>query len=138
MSLEAARDAIDAAIAHAADLGVEAVVSVVDAGGHLVALGRMDGAAIIAVRMSGDKAYTAAVTRMPTAEWHPLVQPGEPLFGLTSAEAGRIITFGGGLPLEAEGEVVGAIGVSGGSVPEDVAIAEAGVRAWRPASWTGA
>lgn len=138
MSLAAAREAIDAAIVLAGELGVEAVVSIVDAGGHLVALGRMDDAAIIAVRMSGDKAYTAAVTRMPSADWQPLVQPGEPLFGLTSAEAGRIITFGGGLPLEDDGVVVGAIGVSGGSVSDDVAIAEAGRRAWRPASWTGA
>lgn len=138
ISLEAAREAVDAALVHAGELGVDAAVTVVDQGGHVVTMSRMDAAAIIAVRMSADKAYTSAVTRMPTADWHPLVQPGESLFGLTSAEAGRIITFGGGLPLEGEGGVVGAIGVSGGSVEEDVAIAEAGRRAWRPASWTGA
>jgi uncharacterized protein GlcG (DUF336 family) len=135
--LEAAREAVDAALAHAGELGVDAAVTVVDQGGHVVTMSRMDAAAILTVRMSADKAYTSAVTRMPTADWHPLVQPGQSLFGLTSAEAGRIITFGGGLPLEGEAGVVGAIGVAGGSVDQDVAIAEAGRRAWRPA-WTGA
>lgn len=108
LSLDTAREAVDAAISHAGELGVNAAVTIVDAGGHIVTMSRMDDAAIIAIRMSADKAYTSAVTRMPTAEWQPLVQPGEPLFGLTSAEAGRIIAFGGGLPLEVDGSVVGA------------------------------
>ena len=128
--LAEARAAIAGALAEASRLGVEAAVTVVDDGGHVVSADRMDGTALIAVRMSADKAYTAAVTCTPTAAWQPLVQPGAELFGLASAEAGRIVVFGGGLPLERDGRTVGAIGVSGGSVEQDEAIAAAGRAAW--------
>jgi uncharacterized protein GlcG (DUF336 family) len=101
-------------------------VAVVDEGGHLLSFTRMDGASRISVRMSMDKAFTAAMIEMPTGDLTSLVQPGASLYGLESAEQGRIVCFGGGIPLRSDGRVVGGVGVSGGSVEQDIAVAGAG------------
>lgn len=71
-----------------------------------------------------DKAYTASVVKLSTETVGKLAQPGEMLFGIGSASSGRIITFGGGIPIEINGAVIGGIGVSGGTVDEDIALAE--------------
>lgn len=91
---------------------------------------RMDGAPIVSVGFAVDKAWTAAVTEMATAELGKLSGPEGPLAGLSSAQGGRVITFGGGLPLRSSRGHHGGIGVSGGAVLEDVAVAEAAVSAW--------
>jgi uncharacterized protein GlcG (DUF336 family) len=74
--------------------------------------------------MSERKAYTSALLRMRTAELTPLVQPGQPLYTLTSVAGGRFVALGGGIPIHQGDQVVAGFGVSGGTTEQDVAIAE--------------
>ena len=129
LTLTAARRVVAAVIAEAAMLGVPMSAAVVDAGDQLVAFERMDGADLVSVRLAQDKAFTALVNRMPTGDLAGVVQPGTEFYGYDSVAGGRMIVFAGGLPLERDGVLVGALGVSGGSAEEDGRAAEAGVRA---------
>ncbi|WP_327091597.1 heme-binding protein [Nonomuraea sp. NBC_01738] len=132
MNLEIALRMCEAALKQAAREGAGVSVAVVDSGGHLVAFQRMEGAEIAGPVLAPGKAYTAVANRITTAELAALAAPGGELFGLAGD---RFICFGGGIPLWAdygEGErVVGGVGVSGGSVAQDVAIAEAAAEVWR-------
>lgn len=130
MTLAAARRMIAALEVEAAALRVAMSVAVVDAGDQLVAFARMDGADLVGVRLAQDKAYTALVNRMPTRDLAPLVQPGAEFYGYDSLAARRMIVFAGGMPLERDGILVGAIGVSGGSAEEDQRAVEAAVQAF--------
>jgi len=131
IELQTANAMIAAASDKARSLGAQVSVAVVDAGGNLVAFGRMDGAEIAGPTLAVDKAYTSVSNRISTQELSVLAAPGGPLFGLHANGAGRFVIFGGGIPVEDEsGAVVGAIGVSGGAVEEDVAAATAGVVEW--------
>ncbi|MFI6511816.1 heme-binding protein [Streptosporangium sp. NPDC050855] len=125
MNLELALRMCEAAVRQAAREGALISVAVVDAGGHLVAFQRMDGARIAGPALAAGKAYTAVAHHMPTAELAPLVAPGGELYGLAGD---GYVCLGGGVPLtgaRGDGGVRGAIGVSGGSIPQDVACAEA-------------
>jgi len=126
MNLELAKRIIAAAEGKALEIGVPMVIAVVDAGGNLVALHRQDGALLASIDTAQNKAYTAVALKLPTAQVAPLVQPGQPLYGLEATNGGKMVVFGGGIPLWKEGRLIGAIGVSGGSVEEDIAVAEAG------------
>jgi uncharacterized protein GlcG (DUF336 family) len=114
---------VAAAHAEAARRSVFVSVAVVDAGGNLVAFGRMDGAEIAGPVLAVDKAYTAVANRLATSELARLAAPGGELFGLQSNGNGRFVIFGGGVPIVIGGEVVGAIGVSGASTADDEACA---------------
>jgi uncharacterized protein GlcG (DUF336 family) len=105
-------------------------IAVVDEGNNLVVFERMDGAWLGSIDIAQGKAYTARAFNMSTKDLAPLCQPGQPLFGLQTSNDGRLIIFAGGIPLERGGEVVGAIGVSGGSVEQDQVVAEAGAEAF--------
>ena len=131
MTLELAERMCHAASARAAGLGALVSVAVVDGGGHLVAFARMDGAEIAGPVLAPDKAYTAVAHRLATAELAPLVAPGGELQGMHTAAGGRFVCFGGGVPLWSGPRVVAGIGVSGGSVAQDVACAEAAASLWR-------
>ena len=109
--------------AEAARLGVAMAVAVVDAEGGLQWFARMEGTLPVSTDLAVDKAYTAAAIRMPTDQLGRLAQPGAPLYGIGNTHGGRIVLFGGGLPLVLDGRVVGGIGVSGGSVEQDIAAA---------------
>lgn len=133
ITLAAAQRAVTASIAEAERLGVAVSVAVVDAGGVLRAFARMDGAEIAGEALAVDKAYTAVAHRTATAELGVLAQPGGELFGLQANGRGRYVMFGGGLPVtDADGIVVGAVGVSGAAVAEDVACAEVALAALAP------
>jgi len=114
-----------AARREAAALGALVSVAVADAGGHLVAFERMDGAEIAGPVLARDKAYTAVAHRCATGDLAAASAPGADLAGLSSADGGRYVCFGGGLPLWWEGRVVGGVGVSGGTAAQDVACAAA-------------
>ena len=129
LTLAAARAMIAAAEAEARAMRVAMSVAVVDSGGQLVAFERMDAADLVTIRLAQDKAWTALVNRMPTGDLAPLVQPGAEFYGYDSVDGGRMIVFAGGLPLEIDGVLVGAVGVSGGSSAEDQRAAEAGAAA---------
>jgi uncharacterized protein GlcG (DUF336 family) len=105
-------------------------IAVVDEGNNLTAFARMDGAWLGSIDIAQNKAYTARSFDMSTKDLAPLCQPNQPLFGIHASNQGRLIIFAGGIPLEAGGQVVGAIGVSGGSVEQDQDVAEAGVAAF--------
>ncbi|HEY7525833.1 MAG TPA: heme-binding protein [Candidatus Limnocylindria bacterium] len=130
LTLAAARRVVAAVLAQGAAMGVPLSVAVVDAGDQLVAFERMDGADLVSIGLARDKAFTALVNRMPTGELGPIVQPGTEFYGYDSVAAGRMIVFAGGMPLERDGTLVGAVGVSGGSADQDGRAAEAGVAAF--------
>lgn len=122
------------ALATAKEIGALVSVAVVDGGGNLVAFVRMDGAEIAGPTLAVDKAYTAVAHRVATDVLGVLAGPGGPLQGLASAAGGRYVCFGGGKPLWADGLVVGGIGVSGGTVEQDVACAKAAADRWPQAA----
>jgi uncharacterized protein GlcG (DUF336 family) len=130
-NLEHARAAVQAVVSQALEKGLRVCATVVDSAGHVVIKERMDGVSPVSSMFADDKAYTAATLNMPSADLQPLVQPGGQLFGLTTAAGGRLIAFGGGIPLRVDGTAIGGLGVSGcKSAAEDVALADTGVRAW--------
>ncbi|MBX5466772.1 MAG: heme-binding protein [Firmicutes bacterium] len=127
---EAAWEMIRAARAQAQTLGIAVHVAVVDASGELIAYSRMDGASLMSGGIAQNKAYTAASFGWPTASWYPiLAKDPASLHGLVHTP--RLVIFGGGLPVRVEGQVAGAIGVSGGTPAQDVECAEAGIAALR-------
>ena len=134
LTLAAARAMIAAVQAEARQMRVALSVAVVDSGGQLVAFDRMDGADLVSVTLAQDKAWTALVNRMPTGDLAPLVQPGAEFYGYDSINRGRMIVFAGGLPLNVEGVLVGAVGVSGGSSAEDQRAVEAAIAAFEPSA----
>lgn len=107
----------------AGQLGVPVVFSAVDSGGNLMLLQRMEGALLGSVDVSIGKAYTANAFRMPTHELGSQAGPGGPLYGIDSSAPGKIVLFGGGFPYVVNGTVAGGIGVSGGTVEQDMDIA---------------
>jgi len=113
----------------ARDMSVPMAIALMDREGTLLFFGRMDGALPASTEIAISKAYTSAIFRMATHELGKLAQPGGELYGVQHTHNGRIVLFGGGLPLRVNGHVMGAIGISGGSVNEDSQVAEHVVKA---------
>lgn len=128
ITLDVAKSIISACEQKAIEVGVPMVISVVDGAGHLIALHRMDRALLASIEISMNKAYTSAAFKMPTSKLSSLAKPDGELFGINSQNAGRYVTFGGGYPVFSGSEVIGAIGVSGGNVAQDEAVAKAGLK----------
>ena len=126
VTLEDARRVISAAEKKALEIGQPMNIAVVDAGGNLVAHVRMDGAWIGSIDISIKKAYTSRAFDIATKDLAEHSQSGGQFFGIHASNNGQIMIFAGGIPLDSEGQVVGAIGVSGGSGEQDHAVAEAG------------
>lgn len=126
INLSDARRIIDAAEKKAADLGQPMNIAVVDAGGNLVAHVRMDGAWIGSIDIAIKKAWTSRAFNIATQDLSCYAQSGGPFFGIHASNEGRVMIFAGGIPLKRDGQVVGAIGVSGGMAEQDQAVAEAG------------
>src|SRR5208282_6090968 len=125
ITLSQAKIILDAAFAKAQELGTKMNIAVVDTGTHLKGFARMDGAWLGSADISIRKARTARLFDMPTGAIGQLSQPGGSLYGIEHSNGG-LITFPGGLPIvNAAGEVIGAIGVSGSSVENDHAVASA-------------
>ena len=129
MTLAAARRMIAAAEGIGREMRVALSVAVVDGGDQLVAFERMDGADLVTVRLAQDKAFSALMNRMPTRDLAPLVQPGAEFYGYDSLAGGRMVVFAGGMPLDRNGILVGAVGISGGSADQDQLAADAAVAA---------
>ena len=107
---------------------VPVAVSVIDIHGNILLQHRMSGAPVFSIEISERKAYTSALVGLRTAELSPLVQPGKELFPLMGLSGGRFCSMGGGAPLSSEGQLVAGVGVSGGTVEQDIAILEAALR----------
>jgi uncharacterized protein GlcG (DUF336 family) len=121
--------ALGAGVAKAREIKSPSSIAIVDAGRNLLGFLRMDGALLASIEISRSKAYTARSLNMRTGDIMPLVQPGQPLFAMETGHVPPFIVFGGGIPVERDGEVVGAVGVAGGAVPDDEAVAASVVAA---------
>ncbi len=130
ITLKDAKRIIEAAEMKAAEIGQPMNVAVADAGGNLVAHVRMDKAWLGSVDISIKKAYTSRAFDIATKDLATHSQSGGQFFGIHASNGGKIMVFAGGIPLKKDGEVVGAIGVSGGSGEQDHAVAEAGAVAF--------
>jgi uncharacterized protein GlcG (DUF336 family) len=126
-----AQQMIAAAEKKANGIGVPIVIAVVDQGGNLVAQLRQDDALLVSIDLARNKAYTAVAVKISTETLGTVSQPGEPLYGIHTADKGKIVIFGGGLPIVEDGTVIGGIGVSGGTVEQDIACVEAGLAAYK-------
>lgn len=129
ITLEQAEAVIASAKGKSIEIGAKMVISVLDAGANLVALARMNDALLGSLDVSIKKAKTSVLLQMDTATLTPLVKPDGPFFNLEHSNGG-LITFAGGVVIKnSAGIVIGAIGVSGGSLQEDHTVAEAGAKA---------
>lgn len=106
-------------------MGLGNSIAVVDNAGLLVGFLRHPIVEICSIQLAIDKAYTALINRLSTEELGKLCQPGGELYGLQYNLDGRMVIFGGGVPLrDTSGTLIGAVGVSGGSVAQDIEVAE--------------
>ncbi len=126
-----ARVAIDAAVAEAESLGAQVVVSVVDRGGNPIALLRMDGAFLFSVEVAEKKAWTAIASGIPTDRLRAGFNADPTLLHALAPKIDRLMAVGGGVPVVIDGQIAGALGVSGATEEQDAQIADAGANALR-------
>lgn len=127
ISTDLAHRVISAAEAKAAEIGVPMNIAVCDESGVLKAFSRMDGAALLSVQISQDKAYTAVGFGMSTDGWHEFIKDDPPLAEGAVGGIDRLVIFGGGYPLKLGDDLIGGIGVSGGHYSQDMEVAQAGL-----------
>ncbi len=127
LSLETARTLSAQIRKKAKEMGVKAVVAIADRGGHPILVERMDDAFIASYDIAVNKAFTVVSLKMSTSHLKPLAQPGGSLYGIQFTNQGKIVIFGGGEPLkDAAGNIIGGLGVSGGTEEQDTALAAYG------------
>lgn len=120
MTLALAEKLANAVIGEAERTGVKAVVCVSDGGGHPILVKAMDDAYIASYDVAVNKAFTVVALKMSTAVLKPLAQPEASLYGIQFTNGGKIVIFGGGEPLcDEKGNIIGGLGVSGGSEEQD-------------------
>src|SRR3984885_8320780 len=129
VSLDDARRIISAGEDEAGKVESPSNIAVVDAGGNLVAHIRMDGAWIGSVDISINKAFPSRVFDISTKTLADSAQPGDQFYGIQESNHGRVVVFAGGIPLKRDGQVLDAVGVSGGTGDQDQAVAEAAAAA---------
>ena len=125
LDLADARRITAAGEAKARELNIPYNLAVVDAAGGLVTHVRMDGAWLGSVDIAINKAWTARAFNASTEDLSRITQSGDPGFGLNTTNGSRVVIFGGGIPIKRDGTDIGAVGASGGSVEEDIAVARA-------------
>ena len=127
MTLDAAMRLCEGVKKTAAEMGVKAVVAVTNRGGNPVLVECMDDSYLASYDIALNKAYTVVSLKMPTSALKELAQPGASLYGIQFTNSGRIVIFGGGEPLvNGKGEVIGGLGVSGGTEEQDTALGRYG------------
>jgi uncharacterized protein GlcG (DUF336 family) len=130
ITLDEAQRVIEAAAKKATEIGQPMDIAVVDAGGNLKAHARMDGANIGSITIAINKAYTSIAFQCETGDLQEVTRPHGPIYGLNDAHGGRLVVFPGGIPLVRDGKIMGAIGVSTGTVEQDQEVATAGAGAY--------
>ena len=126
MSLQIAKALIEKVEQKAKEIGLAAVIAVSDEAGRIRAVHSMDNAFIASYDIAVNKTFTSAGLKMSTATLATLAAPGGPLYGIQHTNEGKIVIFGGGEPLEVEGKIIGALGVSGGTAEQDTMLAAYG------------
>lgn len=134
ISLQEAKHLLLVAEQAAAAMGQPTNVAVVDAGGHLVAQSRMDGAWFGSIDIALNKAFTARAFDLATDDLAQIAQSVQPAFGVHMANQGRTVIIAGGLPLRRNGRIVGAMGAAGGMPDQDAAVAQAAADAFEKAA----
>ena len=132
LTLDDAKRMLAAAEVKAKSFGIAYNIAVVDAGGHLLAFARQDEALIGSIDLAIDKATTARIFDKATSDLARMSQPGAPLYGIQETNVGKVVIFGGGIPVTSNGSIIGAVGASAGTVEQDVAVAEAAIAALGP------
>ena len=127
LSYQDAMILIEGAEKKAQEISVPMCIAITDESGFLIAFKRMDGGKPLSTTLAQDKAHTAAISRKSTQAYNDICQPGNLSFGIHTSAAGRFSTVGGGIPIELNGAVVGAIGISGGIPQQDISCCEAGI-----------
>src|SRR5580692_8799596 len=131
VSLDSERKIIQAGQEKAKEIGQPMNIAVVDAGANLVAFERMEGAWLGSIDIAINKAFTSRAFDIETKALGEHSQSGGQFFGIHASNHGRIMVFAGGVPLKRNGQVVGAVGVSGGLGEQDQAVAEAAAAAFQ-------
>ena len=127
ISLSVARTLSEEVRQKAAQMGVNAVVAISNKAGHPVLVECMDDSYIASYDVAVNKAFTVVSLKMSTSALKPLSQPGGSLYGIQFTNQGKIVIFGGGEPLcNSNGDIIGGLGVSGGTEDQDTALAEYG------------
>lgn len=126
VTLSQAKALIERVEQKAAEIGINAVVAVANSGAHPIAVECMDDSFIASYDVAVQKTYTCVALKMATTELKKLAQPGQPLYGIQFTNNGKIVIFGGGVPLCRGSHVIGALGVSGGTEEQDTYLAEFG------------
>jgi glc operon protein GlcG len=122
-----AKRIVDLIVQKALEQQKAAVVAISDAHGELIAFARMDGAPLSSIRVAANKAWTAARERKPTKEIGDKIRHPERGFDIAFYGDRKFVGWGGGIPIWRDGQVIGAIGVSGLSSVEDIALATLGL-----------
>ena len=130
ITLENARKVVEAAEQKAVEIGQPMNIAVVDEGGNLIILVRMDNAWLGSIDIAIKKAFTSRAFDISTKELADNSQPGQQFYGINVSNDGKVMIFAGGIPLKKDGKVIGAIGVSGGTGEQDQIVAEAGSAAF--------
>jgi uncharacterized protein GlcG (DUF336 family) len=129
LTLKDARKIIASASNKATKIGQPMNIAIVDSGGNLLAFERMEGAWLGSIDISIKKAWTSRAFDISTQQLSGPSQPGQQFYGIHVSNDGKVMIFAGGIPLKRGEEIIGAIGVSGGSGEQDQAVAEAGAKA---------
>ncbi|AFA49335.1 GlcG/HbpS family heme-binding protein [Acetobacterium woodii] len=125
--LDMAKKMAEAAAAKAIAIDVPMVIVICDASGNMVLFNRMEDSLLASMDIATNKAYTAVALKMGTDQAADLAKESGQLFGIASCDKGRMVVFGGGFPIYEGDKIIGGIGVSGGSVAEDMSVAQAGL-----------
>lgn len=131
LTLSRAKKLIGLVMDKAKGMGVNAVVAVSDGGANPIAVECMDDSFIASFDIALNKAYTGVAMQMPTKELKLLAQPGGSLYGIQFTNNGKIVVFGGGVPLFSNGKIVGGLGVSGGTEAQDTELADYGQQVFK-------
>ena len=129
LGLSEANLVIQAGIRRATEIGSPSTVCVVDVGGIVIAQARMDGSLLCSVELAYSKAYTALSCKLATSFIKTIAQPGGDFYGIANGLGGRAIIFPGGVPISVDGQVVGAVGASGGNGNQDEDVAQSAATA---------
>jgi uncharacterized protein GlcG (DUF336 family) len=125
ITLNQSEQVLSLAKAKAHEIGIPVNIVIMDTGGHIKALERMDEAFIGSMDIAVQKAKTAMLFRMNSEQVGEFLKPEAAAYGLENTNGG-LLGFAGGMPIKLEGAIIGYIGVSGGAVPQDFSIATAG------------
>lgn len=128
LTLLIAKKLLDNAEKTALKMNVPVTISIVDESGNVIALHKMDNSILISIKASISKAYTSLALKTSTQKLQELVKPDGDFYTLQNIRNSNLCFMSGGIPIEINGKVIGAIGVSGGTKEEDIRIAESAFR----------